>query len=128
MTWILCRGILIICYKLCCGEYVERKRKKITSWRLTKAGVRVLLIKKDVEECFRKIINNRPHLKVEPIIDGIAASFILIKIKILWFHFIGKNISNTSVRSIIGCTSCKCQRLLHTFAVIPTALTWLGVA
>ena len=73
----------IICYKLCCGEYVERKRKKITSWRLTKAGVRVLLIKKDVEECFRKIINNRPHLKVEPIIDGIAASFILIKIKIL---------------------------------------------
>ena len=40
-------------------------------------------IKKDVEECFRKIINNRPHLKVEPIIDGIAASFILIKIKIL---------------------------------------------
>lgn len=50
---------------------------------MTKAGVRVLLIKKDVEECFRKIINNRPHLKVEPIIDGIAASFILIKIKIL---------------------------------------------
>lgn len=45
------------------GDYIIVKPK-------TEAGVRVLPMKKDVEECFRKIIDNRPRLKVEPMVDG----------------------------------------------------------
>lgn len=45
------------------GKYVVVKPK-------TEAGVRVLPMKKDVEECFRKIIDTRPYMKVEPMVDG----------------------------------------------------------
>lgn len=36
----------------------------------TNAGTRVLPLTKDVEECFRRIIGNRPKTTIEPIIDG----------------------------------------------------------
>ena len=45
------------------GKYVVVKPK-------TEAGVRVLPMKKDVEECFRKIIDTRSYMKVEPMVDG----------------------------------------------------------
>lgn len=36
----------------------------------TKCGTRTIPMTEDVEECFRKIIENRPSIKVEPMIDG----------------------------------------------------------
>ena len=45
------------------GKYVVVKPK-------TEAGVRILPMKKDVEDCFRKIIDNRQGVKVETMVDG----------------------------------------------------------
>lgn len=45
----------------------------------TACGTRQVPMTEEVAECFRRIIANRPHYKVEPIIDGYAGFLYLDK-------------------------------------------------
>lgn len=51
----------------------------------TNAGTRKLPIKDDVKECFRRIIEDRPKVKCEKMIDGgIRDFYVLIRWENLW--------------------------------------------
>ena len=59
-------------YEITVDHQLQRKRNGtyIVVKPKTDAGVRVLPMKKDVEECFKKIIDNRSYMKKEIIVDG----------------------------------------------------------
>lgn len=60
---------------------LQRKRNMeyIIEDTKTPSGIRYVPIKEDVEECFRRIIENRAKPKVEPMIDGYAGFLYLDK-------------------------------------------------
>lgn len=67
------------------GEYITPPTK-------TNAGVRVLPMEEDVEECFRKILENRKTPTVEPMVEGMVGFLYLDKnnmpmIGLHWEHY-----------------------------------------
>lgn len=60
---------------------LQRKRdmEYIIEDTKTACGIRQVPMTEEVAECFRRIIANRPHYKVEPIIDGYAGFLYLDK-------------------------------------------------
>lgn len=60
---------------------LQRKRNMeyIIEDTKTQSGIRYVPIKDDVEECFRRIMDERPKPKVEPMIDGYAGFLYLDK-------------------------------------------------
>ena len=60
---------------------LQRKRNMeyIIEDTKTPSGIRYIPMKDDVEACFRRIINERPKPKVEPVIDGYAGFLYLDK-------------------------------------------------
>ena len=66
------------------GYYIEETK--------TESGTRVLPMSPDVEECFRRIIDNRKPPKVEPMVDGKSGFLCFdkngsITYALLWEHY-----------------------------------------
>ena len=94
----------------------------------TNAGTRVLPMTEDVYECVKRIIENRPKPKAEPIIDGRTGFLYLEKMDVPWWRCTGRSISSISARSTTKSTRCRCPRSHLMCADILIVPTWLKAA
>ena len=76
----------------------------------TSCGQRYIPMDEEVVECFRRILENRKIVSIEPVINRIHGFLFLIKIVSRWSRCTGKSIFNISARNIIRFTKLKCQK------------------
>lgn len=80
----------------------------------------------DVEECFKRIIENRNPPKIEPMVDGRSGFLFLIRMEAFLIRFIGSIISSMLLINTMASIRCSFRPLLRMYAVIPIVQTWLS--
>ena len=108
---------------------LQRKRDMQYSIEETKttSGTRDIPMTEEVRECLERIVANRKHPKVEPIIDGYTGFYSTIKTTDLWWRCIGRSIFIMQLEDITEPIECSYQRLHLISADIPIAVIWQGL-